>query len=204
MPVMDSLTVFRPVLADRIWHGKGLARTVVLALGGTFALALSAKIQIPFWPVPMTMQSLVVLLIGIGYGSRLAAITLLAYLAEGAAGLPVFAGSTAGPAYMAGPTGGYLIGFLIAAAFVGWLAERGWDRSLWRATVAMIAGHILLFVPGVLWLAMLFGWSKAVAVGLTPFIAATIVKTALAVAIVALSWSVLGQKEGKSTIDGRR
>ena len=95
----NSFPVRGALLADQIWPSNGLARTVLLALGGTAALALSAKVQVPFWPVPMTMQSLVVLLIGIGYGSRLAAITLLAYIAEGFSGLPVFAGSSAGPAY---------------------------------------------------------------------------------------------------------
>jgi biotin transport system substrate-specific component len=165
----------------------------VLVAGGSLALAVSAKTQVPFWPVPMTMQSLVVLLIGIAYGWRLAAATVGAYLVEGLAGLPVFAGATAGPAYMAGPTAGYLLGFLLAATAIGWLAERGWDRNVWRASAAMTLGHGLLFVPGVLWLAVLFGWDKAVAVGLTPFIAATVVKTALGVALVAAFWSLLAK-----------
>ena len=151
----------------------------------------------PFWPVPMTMQSLVVLLIGVASGSRLAAATVLAYLLEGLAGLPVFAGETAGPGYMAGPTGGYLLGFLISAACIGWLAERGWDRSLGRAAAAMTLGHVLVFVPGVLWLAVLLGWTKAVAFGLTPFVAATVIKTALGVALVAASWSLLGGKPSR-------
>jgi biotin transport system substrate-specific component len=198
MALANSFPVRGTLLADQIWPSNGLARTVLLALGGTAALALSAKVQIPFWPVPMTMQSLVVLLIGIGYGSRLAAITLLAYIAEGLSGLPVFAGSSAGPAYIAGPTGGYLVGFLAAATFIGWLGERGWDRSFWRAAIAMTLGHILLFVPGVLWLAVLFGWPKAIAVGVTPFIAATVLKTALGVAILALFWSMLGRRGKKS------
>ena len=104
----------------------------------------------------------------------------------------MFAGAVAGPAYMAGPTGGYLLGFLLAATCVGWLAERGWDRSLSGATAAMTLGHVLLFVPGVLWLAVPFGWTKAVTVGLTPFVGATVVKTALGVALVAAFWSLLG------------
>jgi biotin transport system substrate-specific component len=179
------------LLTDRLWRGRGLARSAALVIGGSLALAASAKIQVPFWPVPMTMQSLVVLLIGIAYGSRLAAAAVLAYLGEGLAGLPVFAGA-AGPAYMAGPTGGYLFGFLIGATCVGWLAEQGWDRSLGRVAAAMLLGHVLLFVPGVLWLAAWFGWAKAVAFGLVPFLGATVVKTALGVALVAAAWSLLG------------
>lgn len=193
MSAMTAPAIRLPVLADQVWRGTGLGRSVALVVGGSLALALSAKIQVPFWPVPMTMQSLVVLLIGIAYGSQLAAATVLAYLAEGLAGLPVFAGAAAGPAYMAGPTGGYLLGFLLGAACIGWLAEQGWDRSLGGAAAAMALGHVLLFVPGVLWLATLFGWTKAVAVGVAPFIAATIVKTALSVALVAACWSLLGR-----------
>ncbi len=181
------------VLTDVIWRGRGLGRSAALVAGGSLALVVSAKIQVPFWPVPITMQSLVVLLIGIAYGSRLAAAAVLAYLAEGLAGLPVFAGATAGPAYMVGPTGGYLLGFLVGATCIGWLAERGWDRSLGGASAAMVVGHVLVFVPGVLWLAVLFGWTKAVAVGVTPFVAATILKTALGVALVAAFWSMVGR-----------
>lgn len=188
-------TIRLPVLADHVWRGSGLGRSAALVIGGSLALALSAKIQVPFWPVPMTMQSLVVLLLGIAYGSRLAAATVLAYLLEGLVGLPVFAGAVAGPAYMAGPTGGYLFGFLLGAACIGWLAERGWDRTLVGAFAAMALGHVILFVPGVLWLAFLFGWAKAVAVGVAPFVTATICKTALGVAMMAAFWSLIGRQQ---------
>jgi biotin transport system substrate-specific component len=184
-----------PTLGTALWPEARGMKQAALVIGGSLALALSAKIQVPFWPVPMTMQSLVVLLIGITFGSRLGALTLLAYLAEGFVGLPVFAGAAAGPAYMAGPTGGYLLGFLLSAGFVGWLAERGWSRDLGRTAVALTLGHILLFVPGVLWLAVLFGWSKAVAVGVAPFIAATILKTALGVAIVGALWALVKRRQ---------
>jgi biotin transport system substrate-specific component len=170
---------------DDLRTGRGLRKAAVLVVAGSFALAVSAKLQVPFWPVPMTMQSLVVLLIGLGLGNRLGVATILAYLAEGLVGLPVFAGATAGPGYMVGPTGGYLLGFLLAVAFVGWLADRGWGRGIGRLSATLVLGHVLLFIPGVLWLAVLFGWSKAAAVGVTPFIAASILKTALGVALVA-------------------
>lgn len=181
-------------LSDVLLQGQGLTRSLAMVVAGSLVLAVSAKIQVPFWPVPVTMQSLAVLMIGITFGSRLATATVLAYLAEGLVGLPVFAGAGAGLGYFMGPSAGYLLGFLIAAPFIGWMAQRGWDRTLGRAAVAMAFGHVLLFVPGVLWLAVLFGLPKAVAVGLTPFIAATMIKTGLGVALVAALWSVVGKR----------
>ena len=163
-------------------------RTIVLALFGSLLLALSAKVQAPFWPVPMTMQTFVVLVLGASYGWRLGLAAVLVYLAEGAAGLPVFAGTPEkglGLAYMVGPTGGYLLGFVAAAALTGWLAERGWTRDLPRLAVMMLLGHTAIFACGVGWLALSIGWTNAVAVGLTPFWAATALKTALAVAVMA-------------------
>lgn len=186
-----------PVMSELFWRRSGLARFVILAVAGSVLLAVSAKVQVPFWPVPMTMQSLVVLMIGVAYGSRLGAATVALYLAEGAAGLSVFAGAGAGPVYMAGPTGGYLLGFVLAAALTGWLAERGWDRSIGRTAVTLSLGHVLLFVPGVLWLAVLIGWPKAIAFGLTPFIAATVVKTAIGVALIGAFWSAHRRVAGR-------
>ncbi len=183
----------RASIAQRLWPAAGaqaaLLRAVVLAVFGSLILALSAKAQVPFWPVPMTMQTFVVLMLGAAYGWRLGGATVLLYLAEGALGLPVFAGAGAGPAYMMGPTGGYLAGFLVAAVATGFLVERGLverggGRGLATLTLAMLVGHALILAPGVAWLALAIGWTKAVAVGLTPFWAATVLKTALAVAAV--------------------
>lgn len=195
MTIVGAAPTLRiPVAMDLLWSRGNWLRPAMLVALGSVLLAASAKVQLPFWPVPMTMQSLVVILIGIAYGSRLGAAAVLAYLAEGLAGLPVFASTVAGPSYMAGPTGGYLVGFVLGAACVGWLAERGWDRTIVRATVATALGHVLLFVPGVAWLAVLFGWPKAIAFGVTPFIAATIVKTFLGAALIAAFWSILGRR----------
>ena len=158
-----------------------------LVVSGIVLLTVSSKIQVPFWPVPMTLQSLVVLLIGASYGARLAGTTLLSYLATGAIGLPVFANG-AGLAYMAGPTGGYLIGFLAAAVVVGWLADRGYGRTLLSALAILAAGELVLFALGVSWLAIAIGLQKAVAGGLTPFIPAEVLKVALACAALDLAW----------------
>ena len=176
---------------DRLGRTRGLARTAALVILGSLLITASAKVQAPLWPVPVTMQSLVVLLVGVAYGSRLGAATVLAYLAQGLAGLPVFAGAGAGPAYMAGPTGGFLLGFLLAATCAGCLAERGWNRSPARVAAVLCLGHALLFAPGVAWLAVLFGGSKAVAIGLTPFLAGSVVKVALGTALVAAAGPLL-------------
>src|SRR4051794_6282406 len=128
-----------PTLIDRLWPNRDAAalRGLLLMVVGSLLLTASAKAQVPMWPVPMTMQSFAVLVIGMAYGPRLAFATVGLYLLEGAAGLSVFAGTPErgiGLSYMAGPTGGYLIGFLVSAVAMGWLAERGWDRSiLWAA-----------------------------------------------------------------------
>ena len=181
-------------LLETVAPRGGLLTAATAAVLGSLLLAASAKVQVPFWPVPMTMQSMVVILLGMAYGSRLATATVLLYLAEGLAGLPVFAGAGAGPAYMTGPTAGYLLGFVLAAGVTGWLAERGWDRSPVKAVAALAIGHALLFVPGVAWMAVLFGGEKAVALGLTPFLAATVLKTALGAAIMQAAWKVVARR----------
>jgi biotin transport system substrate-specific component len=159
-----------------------------LALAGVVLLALSSKVQVPFWPVPMTLQTAVVLLIGASYGARMAGATLASYLAAGAVGLPVFA-SGAGLAYMAGPTGGYLAGFFVAAVVMGWLSTKGYGRTNVGAVGLMLLGQALIFGVGVAWLSVLFGVEKAVAVGLVPFVPAELLKTALAAALLSIGWS---------------
>jgi biotin transport system substrate-specific component len=189
----------RPTLAATLWPQQAasrIARFAALAIGGALALALSAKTQAPFYPVPMTLQTLVVLAIGAAFGARLAAATVALYLAEGLMGLQVFAGASAGPAYMAGPTGGYLAGFLVAAALVGWLAQRGWDRSLGWLLAAMVLGHFVIFACGFAWLAVLIGPERAWIGGVVPFFAATVVKTLLAWALVAAAWRGVASLRG--------
>jgi biotin transport system substrate-specific component len=187
-------------LANILWPAQSAsartARNLLLALVGTLALTVSAKTQIPFWPIPMTMQTFVVLVIGMAYGSRLGAATVALYLLEGALGLPVFAGTPekgVGLAYMMGPTGGYLLGFVVAAWACGWMAERGFDRSPLKSLVAMSIGHCLIFLFGVAWLSQLMGIEKAFMVGVAPFWAATAVKTLLGVIALPLAWKWVGK-----------
>jgi len=165
-------------------------RAIVLMVVGTALLTISAKVQVPLPFVPMTLQTLVVLLIGASYGWRLGGATVALYLAEGAMGIPVFAGPTAGIGYMMGPTGGFLIGFLVAAVVMGLMAERGWDRSLPRVIVMMAIGHAVIFAFGLAQLSLVMPFAKAWTVGAAPFMAATLVKTALAVALMQAAWSV--------------
>jgi biotin transport system substrate-specific component len=177
-------------LIDTIFAGKGsrsLARDAMIALVATGILAISAKIQVPFYPVPMTMQSLVVLVIGAAFGWKLGAATLALYLFEGAMGLPVFA-KGGGLAYMMGPTGGYLLGFVAAAAVTGYLAERGWTKSVLGTLAAMTIGHAVIFLFGFGWLASLIGASKAYLGGVAPFYAATLFKTLLGAALLPAAW----------------
>jgi len=159
-------------------------RGFALALGGSLLLAVSAKVQVPFYPVPLTLQTLVVLVIGAALGLRLAAASVALYLIEGLIGLPVFAGAVAGPLYMAGPTAGFLVGFLPAAALIGLAADRRWDRSWVRLLVSLSLGHAVVFVFGFLWLAHFIGAEKAFVGGVAPFALATVVKTLLAVALI--------------------
>ena len=160
-------------------RGAAAARFWGMALLGSAVLAASAQVSLPMWPVPATLQTLAVLLLGALGGSRLGAATVALYLAEGAMGLPVFAHGTGGLAVLAGPTAGYLLGFLPAAALAG-LAGRG----LARQALVLTAAHLLLFVPGVAWLAGFVGWERALMAGFVLFIPGTAVKTALAVAVM--------------------
>ena len=164
---------------------QSLIRIGVLALVGSALLAISAKVQVPFWPVPMTMQTLVVLLIGAHCGVRLAAATVLAYLLEGAAGLPVFS-TGAGLAFMAGPTGGYLAGFLVAALVAAYAVEKGFAKTLIGAAAVFIIADTLILAMGFAWLSTLIGAEKALAVGVIPFLPAEALKIALATASMPL------------------
>ena len=187
----------RLVLIDALLDkDDSLFRTFFLVLAGSLLLTLSAKIQVPFYPVPMTLQTLVVLLIGVSYGWRLGFATVLAYLAQGAMGLPVFAGTPEkglGLLYMAGPTGGYLVGFALAAGLTGWLAERGLDRSVIGTAIAMIAGNLVIYVFGLAWLANFVGFEKAVTLGVIPFLFGDLVKIMLATASLPVIWKFLNR-----------
>jgi biotin transport system substrate-specific component len=186
-------TIARPhfLLSALLWPHRaggssGVLRGVILVALGTALLTLSAKVNLPLPYVPMTLQTLAVLVIGAAYGAGLGTATVVAYLAEGAMGLPVFAGPVGGLAPLFGPTAGYLFGFVAAAFVTGWLSERGWDRSVLRLFVAMAFGHLLILAAGFGWLAfgMKLGVEKAWLVGIVPFIAGSLIKNALGAALL--------------------
>jgi biotin transport system substrate-specific component len=187
---MASVAVARP-LVEHFVPDEGTARIAALAgfaVLGSLILWASAKISVPFWPVPMTLQTGAVLLIGAAYGWRLGLATVVLYLAQGAAGLPVFQGTPPGMGipYMLGPTGGYLAGFAVAAAIVGWLAERGWDRGPVKLYAAMLIADAAIFAFGLAWLGTVIGWDKPVLeLGFYPFILGDLLKIALAACLVA-------------------
>lgn len=192
-------------LAGALWPATGEpglrhgARSFALMVAGTVALWLSAKIQVPLWPVPMTMQTFVVLTLGIAYGWRLAGATVILYLAEGAAGLPVFAGAWSeggGLVHLYGATAGYLIGFVVAAAAAGRLAERGWDRNPLMAGAAMVIGNLAIYGLGLAWLTYLIGPGPAVEHGLLPFLFGDAIKVALGAALLPLAWSWIRRRRG--------
>src|SRR5260370_21519910 len=189
-------------LAAVVWPDRadgffGVLRSMLLIALGTALLTLSAKVNLPLPYVPMTLQTLVVLVIGAAYGWRLGSVTVMAYLAEGALGLPVFAGPVGGLAPLLGPTAGYLIGFVAAAFTTGWLSERGWDRTVPLLFVAMRLGHILILGCGFAWLALgiNLGFSKALLVGIAPFLAAPVVKNALGAVLVPAPRPLVGRRE---------
>jgi biotin transport system substrate-specific component len=150
----------------------GLLSDAAAVLGVSLLVAVSAQVAIPlpFTPVPVTLQTLVVLLCATALGSRRGPMAILLYLAEGAAGLPVFSAGRAGVGHLLGPTGGYLAGFLGAAVVVGALAEAGWTRKPLRAFAALLAGSACIYIPGMIWLGVSVGYSRVIALGLLPFL----------------------------------
>ena len=154
-------------------------------------VALTAQVEIPLRPVPITLQTLGVLLTGALLGSSRGVLALLLYLAEGAVGLPVFAGGMSGVAYMLGPTGGYLVGFVVAAGLVGWLAERGWDRRPAWTVLAMVAGNLAIYVFGVVWLAVLLGDLRTALVqGALVFVIGDLIKIVIAALVLPGGWAL--------------
>jgi biotin transport system substrate-specific component len=178
-----------------LWSDRNLLRNAGLVFAGSLLLTLSAKIQVPFYPVPMTMQTLAVMLIGFVFGWRMAGATVLFYLAQGAFGLPVFAGTPAkgiGMAYMLGTTGGYLAGFVVAALLCGWLAERGWDRKPGLIALAMVLGNAAIYGLGIAWLGTVIGWDKPLLeLGMMPFLYGDLLKIVLGVALLTAGWKLL-------------
>ncbi|CAM5208591.1 Biotin transporter OS=Bosea thiooxidans OX=53254 GN=SAMN05660750_00626 PE=3 SV=1 [Bosea thiooxidans] len=204
----DMIPMQAPTLASTLLPASGsrsaTLRNVALAVAGSLLMVLAAKIKVPFWPVPMTLQTLAVLGIGAAYGPRLGAATMALYIAYGLAGLPVFTNTppvAAGPLYLVGPTGGFLVGFVLAAAIAGWAAERG--ASLVRLVGGLVLADLVLLAIGCLWLAFGaqmaggvsgVGLGKAFAFGVQPFLLGEALKVALVACFAGAGWSLIRRR----------
>jgi biotin transport system substrate-specific component len=194
-----ALTYQDSVLTEAFGPTEGTAlriKQAAMIVLGIAALAIMAKIQVflPGNPVPITLTTFGVLTIGAAYGARLGLITVLGYLALGAMGATVFAGEKAGLTYMMGGTGGYLVGYALAAAALGYVARMGWDRNVFLMAFAMLIGNALIYVPGLLWLNQFAsGWAQTMEWGITPFLIGDALKLGLAALIVPGLWKLIGK-----------
>ncbi len=173
-----------PFFLGETLFGKGvLARDIIVIIAASLVMAALAQIRIPLWPVPVTAQTLGVVLAGALLGSKRGAAAMAAYIVQGAAGLPFFAGGNYGITALFGPTGGYLLGFVAAAYVVGLLTERGWNGSFTKIIAAMLAGHLTVLVFGVAWLSY-YDFSTALSVGFFPFLYGMAIKSVMAGSLV--------------------
>jgi biotin transport system substrate-specific component len=183
--------IFRP-LANR----RAMVYDIGVSLLGSVVIALCAQLSfyLPASPVPVTAQSFAVLLTGAILGRRRAVMAVIAYLAWGSLGMPVFAAGKAGFGVFFGITGGYLIGFVAAGFITGFLAEAGWDRRFWMTALAMTLGDLAIYVIGVPWLAAFVGWDKAILTGFLVFLPGDLLKILVASLILPSGWKLLNRK----------
>jgi biotin transporter BioY len=185
-------TLIGTALAPLDW-----VRSVGLVIGFSLLTALAAQIVIPIGPVPITGQTFAVLLTGALLGSRLGAMAMIAYLIEGATGLPFFYGGGGGIAHLLGPTGGYLVAFPAAAFITGAFAEHGWDRRFFSAAAAMAIGSVVIMLSGWAWLSQFMTPGTAFRAGVMKFIIGDIVKIVLAAAALPIGWKLLKKKSSE-------
>ncbi len=200
-----ALALTNKVLVEAVAPRDGtqlLIKQAALVVLGIMVLAIAAKIKVPVpgSPVMMSMGTFAVLTIGAAYGARLGLVTMMGWMIIGALGFDVFQSSSAdlnGISYMMGGTGGYLLGYVMATVALGWFARAGWDRSAGKMALAMLAGNVIIYVPGLIWLGMLYGWDKPILQwGLTPFLIGDALKLALAAAILPAVWKLVGRARG--------
>lgn len=184
-----TLTVGRPTLADRLF-ARSLVTDIVLVAAGAGLTALAAQLYVPLWPVPITMQTLAVLLVGSTLGATRGALSMVLYLLLGLVGLPVFSEAASGAGVLFGASGGYIVGFILSAALTGWLAQRDWDKKYLGAALSFLAGTVVTFAIGLPWLAVALHADLAQTLewGLYPFIIGGIVKAAIAAAVIPSTW----------------
>ncbi len=209
-----ATATFDKVLTEAVWNAEGAAlwtKRAVLVLAGILLLAISAKIKLPIppSPVPVNLQTFVVLAVGAAYGPRLGLTTILGYLLVGMIGFDVFTSSTAefsGWGYMQGSTGGYLVGFLVAALALGYAARKGWDRNVVLMAAAMVIGNLVIYTFGLAWLAYWISSTgkldvatygslsaQTAAWGLFPFLIGDLMKVLLAAILLPTLWKLVGK-----------
>lgn len=202
---MSTLTIAagRPTIADRLFS-RTLVLDLVLIAAGAALTSIAAQIAIPLWPVPVTMQTLAVLLVGVSLGAVRGALSMVLYAVLGIVGLPVFSDASSGFSVIAGPTGGYIVGFIFAAGFTGWLAQRQWDRKVLRSILAFLGGSVVVFAFGLPWLAYALGTlgapndlNSVLQAGLYPFILGGIAKALLAAGIMAAAWRAIDRGDAR-------
>lgn len=186
-PTLDRVT-----LIDRVF-ARSITTDLALISAGAALTAISAQLAIPLAPVPITMQSLVVLLVGCTLGAARGAASMVLYLVVGLLGAPVFSDGASGAATILGPTGGYIIGFIFAAALTGWLAGRNWDRKFLGSAISFLAGTVVIFSFGLVGLALALSTdlARTLELGLYPFILGGLLKTAFAAALIPTTWKVI-------------
>ncbi len=191
-----SLAIGRPTLADRLF-ARGVLMDIVLVAAGAALTAIAAQVQVPLWPVPITAQTLAVLLVGSSLGALRGTLSMVLYALLGMVGLPVFSDASSGMGVILGPTGGYIVGFIFAAAFTGWIAQRSWDRRILRAILAFAGGTVVTFAIGLPWLAVTLGLDlqQTLQAGLYPFIVGGAVKTVIAAGVVTFGWRYVERED---------
>lgn len=187
------MTALAPTLSVRFFpRTANWLRDLALILAGSWLVALLAQIEIPLQPVPITGQTFAVLLVGALLGSKRGAAAMVAYIAQGAMGLPFFAGGASGFGILTGATAGYLVGFIGAAYAVGWLAERGLERSVRTSIIPFLAGTLVIYICGVAWLSfVLESFGLAVQYGLLPFLPGDGIKLVAAALALPAAWKLV-------------
>ncbi|MET0992424.1 MAG: biotin transporter BioY [Lacisediminihabitans sp.] len=184
-----SLAVGRPTLVDRLLR-RSIVTDIAFIAAGAALTAVAAQLSVPLWPVPITGQTLAVLIVGSSLGALRGALSMVLYLVLGVVGLPVFSDQSHGIGVVTGPTGGYIVGFILAAALTGWLAQRKWDHRILGAIASFSAGTLVTFAVGLPWLAAVLhlDLQQTLAAGLYPFLIGGVVKALLAAGFIRLAW----------------
>ncbi|MBX9470796.1 biotin transporter BioY [Microcella sp.] len=195
--------LLRPTLVDRVVTRTWLS-DIALVVAGTALVAVLAQVAIPLWPVPVTGQTLAVLLVGASLGAARGAASLALYAVLGGLGLPIYSDASGGWSVLLGPTGGYIIGFIVSAALVGWAAERAWDRGWYKPIITFIGGSLVVFAIGLPWLAVSLGQlglpndlQSVLVAGFYPFIIGGLIKAAIAAALLPALWAAAERSQQK-------